>query len=199
MKKKYRPGRAIGEGIIFLLPIIILIVAYKWLYGFILLFAKPLSLLFFMKTEFRYIIFTILIVLAICYVIGVSIKTKPGRFILGHLNRIFTMLPGYAFLLGIIVRVFRSNASRFSSVVLVDLFGKGTLVTGFITDEDKKNGIKTVFVPTGPNPTSGNIYHVRKDRIYHTDVPIEDAMRSIISCGHGSKKLVEELKGKIKK
>lgn len=199
LKKKYSLGRAIGEGIIFLLPVLILIVIYKWLYGFIFSFAKPLSLLFFMKTEFPYIILTIVIMIAICYVVGVSVKTKPGRFILSRINRILSMLPGYAFLLGITVRIFRGGASRFSSVVLVDLFNNGNLVTGFITDENEKHSMKTIFVPTGPNPTSGMIYHIKSKNIYHVDVPIEDAMRSIISCGNGSKKLIEELKGKIKK
>lgn len=196
LKKKYRLGTAVSEGIIFLLPILILIIIYKWIYNFIFAFAKPLSLLFFMRSDFAYILLTIFIMVVICYVVGVSVKIKPGRFVLGRFNRFLTALPGYAFLLGITVRIFRGGISKFSSVVLVDLFNNGNLVTGFITDQDEKGSIKTVFVPTGPNPTSGNIYHIKKDRIYHTDVPIEDAVRSIISCGHGSKKLIENLKRK---
>ncbi|MBW2977333.1 DUF502 domain-containing protein [Candidatus Woesearchaeota archaeon] len=196
LKKKHKLGRTIGEGIIFLLPILILVVIYKWLYGFLLSFIAPLSFLFFMNTGFGYIALTLLIFLAICYVIGIVIKTKHGRKLLGYANRIFTMLPGYAFLLGLVIRIFRSNASRFSSVVLVDLFGKGTLVTGFITDDCGK-GRKTVFVPTGPNPTSGMIYHVKDERIHHVNVSVEDTMRTIISCGHGSKKLVQQLRKKF--
>ena len=199
MKKKYHLGRALSEGIVFLLPILILIVIYKWIYNFIFSFAKPLSLLFFMRTEFSYILLTIVIMIAFCYVVGVSVKTKPGRFILSRFNRILTMLPGYSFLLGFIVRIVKSGSSRFSSVVLVDLFNSGNLVTGFVTDETENHDMKTIFVPTGPNPTSGMIYHIKSKNVHHINVPIEDAMRSIISCGNGSKKLIEELKTKIKK
>jgi uncharacterized membrane protein len=44
----------------------------------------------------------------------------------------------------------------------------------------------TVFVPTGPNPTSGLIYHVPKDRVTKTDAAVDLAMKTIISCGAGS-------------
>jgi len=197
LKKKYKLGKAIIEGIIFLLPITLLIVVYKWTYSFILKFARPLSFLFFARTEFIYIISTIIIVIIICYIIGISIKTKKGRFILSRINRIFANLPGYSFLLSIVIRIFKSHTGAFSKVALVNIFENDTLVTGFITDEHK-NGMKTVFVPTGPNPTSGNIYHLKSKYVKIIDIPIEDAMRSIISCGNGSKKLIEQLKGKIK-
>lgn len=196
LKNKFRLGRAVSEGIIFLLPVAILIVIYRWIYNFILTFAAPLSYLFFVKKTFPYIVLTVMIMVAVCYIVGVSIKTRHGRKIFGYVNRMLTILPGYAFILGIIIKIFRSNMSRFSSVVLVDLFGKGTLVTGFVTDSYGK--MNTVFVPTGPNPTSGMIYHVKAERVHHVNVSVEDAMRSIISCGNGSKKLIEELKSRAK-
>jgi uncharacterized membrane protein len=50
-----------------------------------------------------------------------------------------------------------------------------------------------VFVPTGPNPTSGNIYHLPGDRVRSVDVPVDQAMRAIISCGAGSTAMVVAL------
>jgi uncharacterized membrane protein len=41
-------------------------------------------------------------------------------------------------------------------------------------------------VPTGPNPTSGQIFHLPGEHVVLVDVGIDDAMRSIISCGAGS-------------
>jgi uncharacterized membrane protein len=78
-------------------------------------------------------------------------------------------------------------------VVLVDLFNSGTLMTGFITDDQGE--IITVFVPTGPNPTSGNIYHVRKEKVFKTDAAVDNGMRSIISCGAGSSEIFEQIIG----
>jgi uncharacterized membrane protein len=82
--------------------------------------------------------------------------------------------------------------SPFSSVALVQIFENDTKVTGFITDRHD-NGTITVFVPTGPNPTSGFIYHLDAEYVHPVDVSVEDAMRSVISCGAGSGALVKGL------
>ena len=68
--------------------------------------------------------------------------------------------------------------------ILVDL--------GFITDDQGE--IITVFVPTGPNPTSGNIYHLEKDRVMKTGASVDNGMKSIISCGAGSAELFKTMK-----
>jgi uncharacterized membrane protein len=79
---------------------------------------------------------------------------------------------------------FGKKRSFFREVVLVDIFNSGVLMTGFITDDQGE--IITVFVPTGPNPTSGNIYHMPKDRVLKTSATVDTGMKSIISCGAGS-------------
>ena len=53
--------------------------------------------------------------------------------------------------------------------------------------------MSTVFVPTGPNPTSGFIYHLPNEYIHKVDVKVEDAMRSVISCGTGSSALIQKM------
>jgi len=80
----------------------------------------------------------------------------------------------------------------FSEVVLIDPFNTGTLMTGFVTDktEMSEDGIYTVFVPTAPNPTNGNIYHVKYDAIRFLDIGPQDAMRTIVGMGTGSKALI---------
>ena len=50
-----------------------------------------------------------------------------------------------------------------------------------------------VFVPTGPNPTSGLIFHVPRDHVHPVAVSVEEAMRSVIGCGAGSTALVNGL------
>jgi uncharacterized membrane protein len=63
-------------------------------------------------------------------------------------------------------------------------------MTGFITDEYNGDSL-TVFVPTGPNPTNGFIFHVKEHQIQRVDVSVEDAMKSILGVGTGSKKFME--------
>ena len=95
-----------------------------------------------------------------------------------------------------VMQFFGRNRSFFSEVVLVDLYNSGVLATGFVTDDQGK--YLTVFVPTGPNPTSGNIFHLKGEYVYPVKVPVEEVMRSIISCGAGSTKLIDAYNRQIK-
>jgi uncharacterized membrane protein len=83
----------------------------------------------------------------------------------------------------------------FTSVALVNIFGTDTLVTAFITDEHA-DGSYTVFVPTGPNPTSGFMYHMKRKYVHKVDYPMEEAMRTVISCGSGSRKILDSYRRK---
>ena len=102
------------------------------------------------------------------------------------LNKVF----GYNLIKETVTQFLSSKQSPFSSVALVNVFGNETLMTAFVTDEHE-DGSYSVFVPTGPNPTSGNIYHLKKEFVHLVDISVEDAMRSIISCGAGSSKLIK--------
>jgi len=81
-------------------------------------------------------------------------------------------------------------------VALEQIYSNDTLMTAFVTDEHS-DGSFSVFVPTGPNPTSGLIYYLKGEWVHLIDVPVEDDMRSIISCGAGSARLIEAYKAKI--
>jgi len=102
-----------------------------------------------------------------------------------YLEKVFLLkLPGYKTMKDVVMQFLDSRNSFFREVVLVDVFGNGTLMTGFITDTQGE--YVTVFVPTGPNPTSGNIMHVPKSRIIPSTTSVETAVKSIISVGAGS-------------
>ena len=73
-------------------------------------------------------------------------------------------------------------------------FGNDTMMTGFVTDRNPDSPFTTVFVPTGPNPTSGNIYHIRNEFVSDLDVKIDIGMKTVIGCGAGSKPLLKNIK-----
>jgi uncharacterized membrane protein len=73
----------------------------------------------------------------------------------------------------------------FSQVVLVDPYGTGTMLTGFVTEQVSET-MYTIFVPTAPNPTNGNIYHVPFERLKFLNVSAEEAMKTVVSVGSGS-------------
>jgi uncharacterized membrane protein len=115
------------------------------------------------------------------FFIGVIVKTRIGNFLRSVVEKNLLKIPGYRIARETVKQFFGKNKSFFSQVVLIDPFNAGTLQTGFIT-EDQGEFI-TVFVPTGPNPTSGMIYHLSRDRVLLTETTVENGMKTIFSCG----------------
>jgi uncharacterized membrane protein len=180
-------------GFVVLLPFVIFILLIKLIIGIVEGILAPLTNL--LKNEFNlpvpeYLTSTvaILIVIILCFVIGLTIRTQFGRRSFRHLERTYLLrLPMYGTIKETVQQFSGAKKMPFSDVVLVDVFSNGTRMTGFITDEHA-SGNYTVFVPTGPNPTNGFIFHVTAAQIQRLDdsVKTEDALRSIIAVGVGS-------------
>ncbi len=139
------------------------------------------------------VVFTILLT---CFFIGVVVKTQFGKLIYKTLDSyLLRIIPTYSMIKEIVLQFLGDKKSPFSSVALVQIFENDTLMTGFVT-ENHENGLHTVFVPTGPNPTSGNIYHLKSRYVHMLDIGVEDAMKSIIGCGAGSSTLMKSYMNK---
>jgi uncharacterized membrane protein len=182
-------------GIAAVLPLALVIIVFRWIIGLIEKYLSPIVDLFNTDSELLLIAIYLILVAAILisfFFIGVIIETRIGRFFRSVLERKYLMkIPGYKIARETVMQFFGKQKSFFSEVVLVDPFNAGTLMTGFITDDQGE--IITVFVPTGPNPTSGNIYHIPKDKVFRTRAAVDHGMRSIISCGAGSSEIFREV------
>jgi uncharacterized membrane protein len=97
----------------------------------------------------------------------------------------------------VITTLFQSQSEAFTQVVVVPFPNQTTLSLGLVTREappvcsDAVNEqLISVFVPTTPNPTSGYLLMLRQKDIIYLDMPIEDAVKFIISVGviHPEKK-----------
>lgn len=86
--------------------------------------------------------------------------------------------------------IFTSDRKSFKQVVLVPFPNHDCYSIGLITREEISglNGTPqaesvAVFVPTTPNPTSGFLMMYRPSDILYLDMKVEDAFKTIISCG----------------
>lgn len=178
-----------------ILPLGLIIILFRWIIVLVERYLEPLVNLFETQTRISTIVVYLVMIVAIItlfFFFGLFIRTRFGNIILEHVESTYLMkIPGYKTIREIVQQFFGNNRSFFSEVVLVDIFNSGTLMTGFITDKLEANNYITVFVPTGPNPTSGNIYHVPKEKIKRSSVPVEIAIKTIISCGAGSSAVFE--------
>lgn len=180
-------------GITVILPAALLVLILKWIFKWATDIIQPFTSLIMARSQFyEFIADTIVIIaiLAVCFLIGVFVKTKVGKFIQENLeDYILNFAPGYVILKETVMQFLGKKKSPFSSVALVQAYENDTLMTAFITDEHE-NGFCTVFVPTGPNPTTGYIFHLKQQYVHQVNVPVDQALRSVISCGAGSSNLI---------
>ena len=190
-------------GVIVILPSIILVFAFKWLFGMVGNGIKPLTDLVVgnidLPDRYDQLIATAIVLATIvlgCFCVGLFVRTRLGQIIYGGFEgSVLSKAPGYKMVKETVNQFLGKKESPFSSVALVCIFENDTKVTAFITDRHD-DGTITVFVPTGPNPTSGFIYHLDQQYVHPVDVSVEDAMRSVISCGAGSEALIKGLQKK---
>jgi uncharacterized membrane protein len=198
--KKFFKTTLLG-GVIVILPTIILVFAFKWLFSVVASGIRPLTNLVIGNIDLpdRYdeAIATLIVLSVIilgCFLVGLFVRTRLGQiFYTGLENSVLSRAPGYKMVKETVNQFLGKKESPFASVALVQVYENDTKVTAFITDRHD-DGTVTVFVPTGPNPTSGFIYHLQEKYVHPVNISVEDAMRSVISCGAGSEQLVKGLK-----
>jgi len=192
--KKFIKASLFG-GIVVILPILVLIFFFKWLFRIITDMIQPLTNIMLKQYGMAEIFadtLILIIIILICFSVGFFVQTRLGKLLHRLFDRyLIRMAPGYRMVKEVVVQVFGNNKnSPFSNaeVARVKLFGMDcpTEVTALVTDKHD-NGTYTIFMPTGPNPTSGNIYHVGAEQVtLCPDIRIDSAMRTIIACGAGS-------------
>lgn len=194
---------ALIGGFLVILPMAILFVIFSWMFSFILKIVSPISQLLIFSTEVNAFIanaISIAALLLICFGLGVGVRTAFGKYMFAEIEeKYLSKLPFYRTIRET-VRHFseKNDESPFRQVVLVDVYENSTLQTGFITDRHDETGRITVFVPTGPNPTNGFIFHVKKHQLVYVDIPVEEAVKTVIGVGSGARKLFENIRDKDK-
>jgi uncharacterized membrane protein len=189
--RKFLQTALIG-GLAAILPLGLIIIIFRWIIVLIEKYLKPLVNLLEPDTRLSTIITYVIAVSAIVvifFLIGLFIQTRFGNMVRNHLENIYLMkIPGYKTARDIVRQFMGNKNSFFSEVVLVDVYGTGVLLTGFVTDQS--DNYVTVFVPTAPNPTSGFVFHIPRDKVFKSDTPVDVAVKSIISCGAGSSSVI---------
>ncbi len=186
---------ALIGGILVLMPIGLTIMLARWFYYWITDLIDPLTSLLIKSYEFPEILgdfFVVVIILVLCFITGYIVSTGTGRYLHSLFDRYLVKLaPGYKIIKEIISQFFGDEAnSPFANgqVAKAYIYGRDipTYATVLITSKHP-NGDYTVFFPTGPNPTSGQILHLKADQVeICEDIPVDSAMRTIIACGAGS-------------
>ncbi len=136
----------------------------------------------------------LVVLLAFLILVGMFAAGFMGRFFIRSgewfMARVPLLSSVYSLLKQIFETVFSNKTQAFKKVVMLEYPRKGLWILGLVS-ADLKGEIKkhfdddmlNVFIPTTPNPTSGFLIFVpRKDTI-ELDMPVEDAIKFIVSGG----------------
>jgi len=187
-------------GLAVIMPVALSVFLLVWLFRMVTGIIRPLTTMVFAKSNIQVVFadaIVMVIILFACFFVGVAVRTRLGIFIQESLeDYILKFAPGYSIIKETVMQFLGKKKFPFSPVVLVRAFDNDTLMTGFVTDEHP-GGLCTVFVPTGPNVTTGFVFHLSRDNVYPLDVSADQAIRSVISCGVGSGKLLKAYSEKV--
>ena len=124
---------------------------------------------------------SLLLVLAICAVIGATVGTRLGRRAREWLERsVFERIPGYGVIRSLTQQIAGRSRENTWRPALVEI--EDALVPGFIIEEFE-DGRYTVFIPSIPTPFAGAVYVLARERVHRVDVPFTDALRVISRWG----------------
>ena len=183
-------------GALVVLPIVVLLIVFNWLYQFIADKIKPITYIMSETArlqEFYASIAALMLIVLSFFIVGIILKTKIGRFAFEFFeSKMLVRLPLYKLIKDTTEQFVGSEKMLFKHVALVNIWSNDTRMTAFITEEHD-DGSFTVFVPSGPAPTAGFIFHLAGDKVQKVNYPVDKTMKTILSLGAGSKELINNI------
>ena len=131
----------------------------------------------------------LIVVIVSAYLLGLFVSTILGKKLMWLQDTILNGIPVIKTIYGVTQQATRSLTSQydFSRVVFVEWPRAGMIALGFVTGQvraaDGETTIVLVYIPTVPNPTSGNMAFVVEDDVIETDLTVEAAMKLVFSGG----------------
>lgn len=139
-------------------------------------------------------ILSFLVVLMVCFLIGLALHTQAGRATWGRVeNSLLQRIPGYELFRSLSQQLAGQTESSSWKPALAEI--EQALVPAFIIEEHE-DGRLTIFVPSVPTPFAGAVYILNPDRVYRLDVSFTKAIKTVSQWGSGSRDLVAAMKGR---
>ena len=184
---------AIVGGFVVLLPIAIVVLMVQQMIDILLMILKPVAeALPFGPAAGVWLAYlaAIVIILVFCCLTGFLVQMRFGAFAKDRLESLLLeRLPGYTMIRNLTQRVTGTEGVQFSPAV-VDLYGSGAQVLALIV-ESNDDGSYTVFVPTSPTPTLGQVYRVPGERVALSSAGLGAVIDGLTRWGDKSEKLFE--------
>lgn len=136
----------------------------------------------FFGTLIGVVVFVILITL-----VGLFTRNLVGIAFFRLLERFFKQIPVVKSLFSAVQQIanvfLQDQRKAFKDVAVFAYPRPGMYSLGFVTRDEAADELVTVFLPTAPNPTSGYMLLVPRAEIRTLEIPIEEAIKLIVSGG----------------
>ena len=188
-----------GSGLLVLIPLLITLVVLNFLFvAFARMFRPVVDLIKgspYVKELPLPVVWAvfILIIFLSLYILGALVASRAGRRrVVRWQGAVLSRIPIVKTIYNVAQQATEALASpmghEFSRVVFLEWPRPGMRALGFVTGHshalgDDERSLVVVYIPTVPNPTSGNLAFVSEDEVIETDLSIEDAMKVVFSGG----------------
>ena len=131
----------------------------------------------------------IILAILLFYLVGLVLSVPAGRTVMRWKNTMMNNIPVIKTVYGVTEQATATLTTQysFSRVVFLEWPREGMVALGFVTGRaySKETGqsLVVVYIPTVPNPTSGNMAFVDEDHVLETGMTVEDAMKLVFSGG----------------
>jgi uncharacterized membrane protein len=175
-------------GLLIVLPIYLSILMVAKTLSVIVALLAPVTATIPAGAQFRQLI-AVLIVLTVCFVAGIVVRTGAGLRAKNALERsVLERIPGYELVRGLTARVSGDEREGTFRPALVEI--EDALSPGFIIEE-LEDGRYTVLVPSVPTPAAGALFILPRERVHPVDVPFTQAVKVISKWGAGAGELAK--------
>lgn len=194
IKKIFKHLRTkIFAGILVILPLGITFLVLKFVFNALHSTLDPLMprvSIYFLQRDFSIPGLGIIGFFVLLYLIGMIATNVLGRKLIHWTDKLFINIP-------VVKNIYSSSKQltdafsttkkgSFRQAVFVEFPQEGNFVLGFITNEltDFEDEKKiTVFIPTGFAPPAGHLLFLPKEKVFSSQMTVEEAIKTIMSVG----------------
>lgn len=179
----------ITGGILFLLPVILLIIIFTKAYNILLKITTPISeklpeLIFGLNGSF---LVTVVLMILICFVSGLLFRSILVKSWVKKIeDTVLINLPGYVLIKSITASAIGEKSDTDMVPILIQEDDSWNLA--FLVEEDDK--LSTVFIPDAPKHDAGEVKIIPSELIIKLDVSTNVFTRSIKNYGKGALKWI---------
>ena len=181
-------------GIVFMVPIVIIIVILGKAFELMLKVARPIDKLIPIESIGGIAVanlLALLAVLVICFVAGVAARSALAKKFYQAIDNGLLAIPGYAFVKAHTDSMKLGQAEAKSMQPVMVRFDDNSQI-GFEI-ERLDNGQVVIYLPGAPDPWSGRVVYFHTDRVKKLELSVSEAINNVSRLGRGSQTFQTEI------